>query len=193
MKMLFIGFLVLVSILLLLGGCQAIRGGYETAPYTILKKEAALEIREYPLLLLVETPSGNPGDKQDGSFMRLFGFITGKNAAKEKISMTTPVYMTTQGPQRSMAFVMPQKFTASRIPQPLDATLQVRQVEAGQFAVLRFSGRGTDSRERIALESLRNMMKGLELESSGEPIYGYFDPPWTPPFLRRNEVMLRLK
>lgn len=191
--MLFIGSLVLVLTLLFLGGCQAIRGGYETAPYTILEKEAAFEIREYPMLLLVETPSGNAGDKQDGSFMRLFGFITGKNAAKQKISMTTPVYLRTQGPQRSMAFVMPQKFTTSEIPKPLDASLQVREVEAGRFAVLRFSGKGTESREHFALESLRTMLKGRALEPSGEPVYGYFDPPWTPPFLRRNEVMLRLK
>jgi hypothetical protein len=93
-------------------GCQATRAGYESAPCQVVRTDGKLELRDYPTLTLVETPMARGGNEADGSFNRLFRFITGGNETKQKIAMTTPVY-------------------------------------------------------------------------------GYFDPPWTPSFLRRNEVMLR--
>ena len=81
----------------LLAGCQVTRAGYETAPYTVVRTDGAFELRDYPALLLVETPMANASGG-DGGFRRLFRFITGANADKQKIAMTTPVYLS--GPPR---------------------------------------------------------------------------------------------
>ena len=77
------------------------------------------------------------------------------------------------------------------MPKPKDERVRVRELEAGQFAVLRYSGGRNAEKEAQSLERLRAWMKAERLKESSPPVYGYFDPPWTPAFLRRNEVMLR--
>ena len=61
----------------------------------------------------------------------------------------------------------------------------------GRFAVLRFSGGRSTKREAETLARLQTWLAAQGLKASASPMYGYFDPPWTPSFLRRNEVMLR--
>jgi DNA gyrase inhibitor GyrI len=90
-----------------------------------------------------------------------------------------------------MAFVMPAKLKTADVPKPKDEQLRVRELEAGRFAVLRYSGRRNADNEAQSLERLRAWIKAEGLKELSPPIYGYFDPPWTPAFLRRNEVMVR--
>jgi hypothetical protein len=77
-------------------------------------------------------------------------------------------------------------------PGPKDPALRVTTIPAGRFAVFGFSGSRRAEAESNALAQLEALMKKSGLVSSGEPLFGYFDPPWTPSFLRRNEVMLRV-
>jgi len=114
---------LLAVILVAAGGCQVIRAGYETAPYRVLESDGAFQIREYPAMQWVETTMGSGNGDSDGSFGRLFGFITGRNQSQQKIAMTTPVYMAgspTADPasQRVMAFVMPKAMAATSVPVP---------------------------------------------------------------------------
>jgi DNA gyrase inhibitor GyrI len=148
-------------------------------------------VRDYPALTVVETPMASGGGGADGSFNRLFRFITGGNEAKQKIAMTTPVFMSGGGTNEAMAFVMPAKLKAGDVPKPADEQVRVRELEAGRFAVLRYSGGRNLDKEAQSLERLRTWMKMEGLKELSPPLYGYFDPPWTPSFLRRNEVMLR--
>jgi hypothetical protein len=171
-------------------GCKATRAGYESAPYKVVRRDGAFEVRDYPALTLVETPMATKGE--DGSFSRLFNFITGRNATKQKIAMTTPVFMTGSTTNATMAFVMPANMTAAQLPQPADASVTIREAKAGQFAVFRFSGGQNSKNAAAALSRLRTWMTEEKLSGGSEAIYGYFDPPWTPTFLRRNEVMLRV-
>jgi hypothetical protein len=67
----------------------------------------------------------------------------------------------------------------------------VRELKGGRFAVIRYSGGGDPASGRKPLGELRTWMKKQGLKEMSPPVYGYFDPPWTPPFLRRNEVMIR--
>lgn len=168
-------------------GCQATRGGYESAPYKVIRKEGLFEIREYPAIAIVETPMADSGD---GSFQRLFGFITGRNEAKQKIAMTTPVRI--EGPvnRRTMAFVLPAQMPNGAIPQPADSKVSVRELPPGQFAVLRFRGGRNAEAEARALAKLTARMNAAGLPITGGAVFGYFDPPWTPVWFRRNEVML---
>ena len=171
-------------------GCQATRGGYESAPYKVVRADGKFELRDYPSLAVVETPMAASGDSDDGSFMRLFRFITGANEAKQKIAMTTPVFMSGHDTNRTMAFVLPAKVNATTAPKPADGAVAVRELPGGRFAVLRFSGGRNAQREAETLARLQVWLAAQGLKTAASPVYGYFDPPWTPSFLRRNEVML---
>ena len=133
------------------------------------------------------------GDASSGSFNRLFRFITGGNEAKQKIAMTTPVFMSGSDSNATMAFVLPAKLEASGAPKPTDGAVKVRELEAGRFAVLRFSGGRNSKNESKTLSRLKTWMAEGGLSVLSPPVYAYFDPPWTPSFFRRNEVMLRIK
>jgi len=189
--------MIILFVMLLIGaglifvGCQTTRSGYESAPYKVVRTDGKFELRDYPSLSVVETPMAASGNSDDGSFMRLFRFITGANEAKQKIAMTTPVFMSGNDTNRTMAFVLPAKLNATTSPKPADGAVAVRELPGGRFAVLRFSGGRSTKREAETLARLQTWLAAQGLKASASPVYGYFDPPWTPSFLRRNEVMLR--
>lgn len=186
--------LLVLALLVLLGvlvvGCKMTRAGYESAPYQVVSTRGHFEVRDYPELRLVETKAG--GADADNSFNRLFRFITGKNEAKQKIAMTTPVFMENSATNSTMAFVLPAKLGRDEVPRPSDASVRVRNVSARRFAVWRFSGGRSPANEEAALKKLREELLKDALVTEGGSVFGYFDPPWTPGFLRRNEVMLRV-
>jgi hypothetical protein len=176
-----------LAILVVLAGCKSSRKGYESAPYQVVSRDGKFEIRGYPALTVVETPMA---DDSGSSFQRLFRYISGGNADGEKIPMTTPVFMAGGESQRSMSFVMPADRKSS--PVPNDVAVSVATIPAGRFAVFGFPGSRSAPSEAKALARLREWMEARKLATSAQPVFGYFDPPWTPPFLRRNEVMLRV-
>ncbi len=180
-----------MAALLLTAGCSTTRSGYNSAPYTLVQSAGGFELRDYPTLKVAQTSMQGSGD--DGGFGRLFRFISGRNEKSQKIAMTTPVFMSGGEAERTMAFVMPEDMKSSPIPQPLDAAVSVQEIPQGRFAVLRFSGGRSDENERAALDQLKAWLKTQGLSSSASPVFAYFDPPWTPTFWRRNEVMLRLE
>lgn len=183
-------FIAIGGVGLLVAGCQTTRAGYESAPYKVARSDGKFELRDYPALTVVETPMADPNGS-DGSFMRLFRFITGANEGKQKIAMTTPVFMSGSSTNLTMAFVLPAKLKTADAPKPADGALTVRELAAGRFAVLRFSGGRNAKNEADTLARLKAWMETEKLSVLSPPVYGYFDPPWTPAFLRRNEVMLR--
>ena len=183
-------FIAIVGVGLLVAGCQATRAGYESAPYKVARSDGKFELRDYPALTVVETPMADPNGS-DGSFMRLFRFITGANEGKQKIAMTTPVFMSGSSTNLTMAFVLPAKLKTADAPKPADGALTVRELPSGRFAVLRFSGGRNAKNESETLARLQSWLERERLTAVSGPVYGYFDPPWTPAFLRRNEVMLR--
>ena len=158
----------------------------ETPEYKVLTQDGKFEVREYPALTLVRTASG------DGDFMRLFRYISGGNAAEQKIAMTAPVLMRHEGDNTGMSFIVPKDVAAKAVPAPKDSAVIMDSLPAGQFAVYRYSGGRNEKNEQEALGELRSWVGKKGLEVTGEPVFGYYDPPWIPPFMRRNEVMLRL-
>ena len=188
MKILLILIGVVMLAVILNAGCAAVRGGYESAPYRVIRSDGKIELRDYPSLIVVEAPMRGAND----SFMQLFRYIGGQNATKAKISMTTPVFMAGDPTNATMSFVMPKNMSLDQTPKPAAANLQVRKIPSGTFAVLRFSGGRNAVNESESLTRLQAWLARQSLKTAGRPIYGYFDPPWTPSFLRRNEVMLRI-
>lgn len=159
----------------------------EIAAYTVSARDGDFELRDYPALALVRTESG------EGDFMRLFRYISGGNKAGQKIAMTAPVLVGHEGEKKGMSFVMPEKVAATgEVPAPEDPAVVKDSLPAGQFAVYRYSGGRSEANEQEALAKLRAWVGARRLEATGEPLFAYYDPPWIPPFLRRNEVMLRI-
>ncbi len=185
-------FLVILALAVVtVAGCKTSRSGYDSAPYQVVRTSGKFEVRDYPALTVVETPMRAAGGKDaDGGFGRLFRFITGANESNQKIAMTTPVFMSGGQTNQTMAFVMPANLSTKQVPKPKDQALSVRVLAPGRFAVLRFSGGRNPRHEADSLRRLEEWMTTEGLNSGSPPVYGYFDPPWTPAFLRRNEVML---
>jgi DNA gyrase inhibitor GyrI len=182
---------LLVTILLawLKAGGTTARAGYATAPYKVVRTDGKFELRDYPVLTVAETPMRGA----DNAFMRLFHFIGGKNATQQKIAMTTPVFIShAGGTNAAMAFVMPEKLGTNGVPQPTESGVVVKRVPAGRFAVLHFSGWRSEKNSAEALAQLTAWLAREKITTTGEPVFAYFDPPWTLPFWRRNEVMLRV-
>ncbi len=175
------------------------RAAYESAEYKVVESDGKFEVREYPDLMLAATVTKLDAQGRDGSFMRLFSYISGANESKQKIEMTTPVFMENGDADSSvqMGFVMP-KEVATKIPKPTSEQVDVRKRAGGKFAVVRFSGQLTSKLAKESEASLRAWMqtKGLVADDSAEArgveTAGY-DPPFTPGPLRRNEVLIRLK
>jgi hypothetical protein len=170
-------------------GIHRAAAGTPNAPFKVLRTEGDFEIREYPSLTIVETSMAADGG--NGSFMRLFHFIGGRNEGKTKIAMTAPVLIAGPETNRTMAFIMPVTLAANQVPHPADAALTVDHFVGGTFAVMRYSGGQNNARETEALAKLQAWMVAQKLTPIGGPAYGYFDPPWIPTFWRHNEVMLR--
>ncbi|MEZ5944151.1 MAG: heme-binding protein [Planctomycetaceae bacterium] len=168
---------------------------YESAPYAVVEKDGNIEIREYPDLVLASTKAKFDARGNDGSFMRLFRYISGNNESQQKIEMTTPVFMVGETPQAEgkMGFVMPQEVAGAGAPSPSADDVEIRKRVGGRFAVIRFSGVMDSSKVAAEEAKLREWMKtrGLNGEETAERA-GY-DAPYVPGPLRRNEVLIRLK
>lgn len=158
----------------------------ETPDYKVLSQDGKFEVREYPALTLVRTASG------EGDFMRLFRYISGGNEAEQKIAMTAPVLIKHQGENTGMSFIVPKNVAAGQVPAPKDAAVTMDNLPAGKFAVYRYSGGRNEENEQEALAKLRAWIGEKRIEVTGDPLFGYYDPPWIPTFLRRNEVILRV-
>lgn len=174
-------------------GCKSSRAGYESAAYEAVDSAGAFEVREYPALPLATTSMGQQDRKSsNGGFQRLFRYISGSNQADQKIAMTTPVFMDQNNGDTTVSFVLPDDVAAAGAPSPTGEAVELSSFNAGRYGVLRFSGGQSRQNEKQALADLETILAERELTSIGEPIFAYYDPPWTPGPLRRNEVLLRL-
>ena len=175
---------------------------YEETSYRILAANQNYEIREYDDRLAVQTSQENGQNK---AFRELFKYISGSNTSSTKIEMTIPVTqsikidMTTPVTQKFqdgkiiMRFFLPRKFQPETAPQPLNEDLSIVVVKGGKYAVMKYSGRSTvknfEKHSNLLLEALSvNKITTLD-----DPIKATFNGPLTPFFVRRNEVMIRIK
>lgn len=179
-----------------LGACAATRAGYWSPSYSVVDRTGGknrCEIRQYPELVLASTSAQADAEGRDGSFRRLFRFITGKNRDARKIPMTTPVFFRGRDGAESMSFVMPQNQTSPATPpEPADETVRIERRPAGFYAVLRMSGRRRTDRE-MAVARLQDALLGSLWKAEGTPEFASYDPPWIPSFLRKDEVFIPVK
>lgn len=186
------------------------------APYTSVRQDGDIEIRDYaPVILAQVTASGSQRDAVYEGFDALAGYIFGGNRSAEDIAMTAPVVQQPDGVEIAMTapviqqaeggtedsggtgawtigFVMPEQWTMQTLPAPEDPAVTLQEVPARRMAAIRFSGRADDEllAENTAL--LQDWLEREQLTALGPPTYAFYNPPWIPGFLRRNEVMVEI-
>lgn len=190
---------------LLLAGCSVLgKRTAEEAQYAVLKSDGVYEVREYePMILAETTMDGDYRSTSGKAFSKLAGFIFGDNKAdssidmttpvlqeqgSEEIAMTAPVFQKKTGEKWVTAFVMPGKYTMQTIPKPLDKDIFLREIPAETVAVIRYSGFHSEKNIRKYSEMLTDWIVQNGYLPASKPRAASFDPPWTLPFLRRNEV-----
>ena len=172
----------------------------EQATYEVLRSEGSIEIRRYPSMIVAEVVvEGGRATAISRGFRRIAGYIFGANAGARKIAMTAPV-MQQRGsiagqtsPSWVVRFVMPSEWTMEALPRPTDANLSLRSLPTETYAVITFPGfHFTWSLERQT-RALEQFMARERLDGDGPPVMAFFDPPWTLPTRRRNEIMIRTR
>lgn len=182
-----------------------IRSGTEEPKYTVLDRlgpGGQVQIRQYaPRLAASVTLKTGEIDARYQGFRRLAGYIFGKNTTNTSIAMTAPVAQSeniamtapvaqTAGPSGAwtISFYMPASFTLATLPKPLDPGIHLHEVPAATLAVLRFSGIPGSQAVATAEQKLLGILEGTVWVPAGPPVAWFYDPPWTLPWARRNEV-----
>ncbi|MGN6277952.1 MAG: SOUL family heme-binding protein [Sphingomonas sp.] len=170
----------------------------EQPDYTLVEADGAIEVRDYPDLLIAETVA--PGDRlsalNDG-FKRLADYIFAKrrgpgDAARpeEKIAMTAPVLSdrTTRGQWRTR-FVMPAGHPPNDLPTP-DGGVSIARLAARRMAAIRFAGSAGDDALADNERKLRVWLAQHGFSPDGPAEHAYYNSPFVPPPLRHNEVLV---
>jgi SOUL heme-binding protein len=165
----------------------------EEQPYDVVREYPGFELRRYPEHVVAETRvSGSFEGVGNKSFMRLAGYIGGRNTRSEKLAMTAPVLQEAE-PEAGryvVSFVMPAGLGLERTPDPTDPDVRIRRIPAQTAAALRFSGRWSRGRYEDHARRLLAAIRAVGLEADGPVRFARFDPPWTPWFMRHNEVVV---
>ena len=166
----------------------------ETPHYQEFKKQGKISWRHYPPLNIVKVKVQGPQQEalQKG-FVAVAAYIFGENATHTKIAMTKPVLQMGQAQNWQVAFILPQKYALSDLPLPVKANLELLTLMEGDYLVQRFSGRIRESRLQSQMLQLMTFAQVHDCQVQGEPIFAFYNPPWTLPFMRRNEVWLKLE
>ena len=191
------------------GSIVGIRSGTEEPPYTVERTIGEVEIRRYGPRIAAETAiAADEEAARNEGFRRLARYIFGGNTAKSKIAMTAPVAqrqnekiaMTAPvAAQRSAAgewvirFFMPSEHSIDTLPTPNDERVQLVSVPGETVAVLRFSGIASPEAIVEKTAELLAILRRNALQTDGDPVTWFYDPPWTLPFRRRNEIAVGLQ
>lgn len=181
----------------------------EEAPYSTVRKDKNIEIRDYESQILAETiVKGSVEEAGNKAFRKLFDYISGANNSKSKVSMTAPVSQEEAGEKIAMtapvaqqatneqfavSFMMPASYTMKTIPTPTDDSVKIREVPARRVAAVRYSGRWTEERYLQFKKELEDWIKKEGLTATGEAVWARYNPPFTLWFMRRNEVLIPIE
>jgi len=180
----------------------------EEPEFQVVRELEDIEVRQYAAYTVAQVIVAGPADEAGNqAFPILAGYIFGKNKGERKFAMTAPVTqaavpikleMTAPVTQTALAsgflvqFVLPKGVTVASAPEPLDARVQLREVPPSLVAVIRYSGFWSKSNYNEHLAKLQAALRAADLAWTGEPVYSRYNAPFTPWFMRRNEIWLHL-
>lgn len=162
--------------------------------YVVAQTDGAIELRDYPELVVAEiTTTGTRGEAVRAGFSPLAGYIFAKEREGEKIAMTAPVTQrAADGQDWTVQFIMPEGYTLENLPRPAGSKVRLETEAPIRRAAIRFSGWWSDESFAEQEARLRDWLAARDLTPQGEPIFAYYNDPFTPGFLRRNEVIFNL-
>ena len=160
---------------------------YETHSFQILFNEDNFEIRKYDPVMKARALS----DSGNNNFMKLFRYISGNNENKEKISMTTPVYMKEQNNSSIMEFVLPAKFNESNVSKPLSDEVELYMDSGGTYASISYGGYSSSFKRNKYKSLLDQIILKMNLDKIGDFIYLSYDSPYKF-YNRKNEVIVKV-
>ena len=165
------------------------RAGFKT-----LEREGAFSVRDYPRLLVAETVSlGMRESALTRGFLALADYLCGKDRGGARLPMTVPVLADGDEDGRGWRtrVVLPQSYTPETLPAPGDE-IAIRSLPARRLAAVRFAGEATDDVLDAQEDALRDWMRAHHLRAAGPVEHAFYNPPFTPGMLRRNEVLIPL-
>ncbi|MBK5939270.1 SOUL family heme-binding protein [Halochromatium roseum] len=208
--MILLGSALLIGIIAMLVFVYVIQN-VEKPEYQAIVQDGDFELRDYPPLVVAEVNgSGSRQQSLSSGFGPLARYIFAKERGGERIAMTAPVQQrklaadekiamtapVTQTPANdgnwTIQFIMPSEYGLDDLPPPSNEQVRLEHIPARRVAALRFSGRTTDQAIAEQQARLETWMAERGLEPRGEPIYAYYNDPFTPGPLRRNEVMFEV-
>ena len=185
----------------------------EKPEYSVLYEDGKFEYRLYQPYIVAETEMVGMDDSSEASnegFRRLFDYISGANSAESKVAMTAPVQQSRIDSSEKIAmtapvqqfetetgwrvgFMLPGKYSMVNAPVPSDDRVYLRLIPARTMAVVRYSGRWTERNLQKQQARLLQRVEadGLTIQSSLES--AFYNPPFMPPFMRRNEIMVEVQ
>ena len=188
----------------------------EEPKFTVSQKEGDFEVRSYPALVAAQVSvSGTRDEASSAGFKLLAGYIFGGNTRKQSIAMTAPVVqapakapdgsekiamtapviqsgVTGQPGTWTVRFIMPSSYTMDTLPTPNDDKVQLMPLPPARFAAVTFSGLAREDDVALRTAELNTFMTTRSLRAAGPPALARYNPPWTPWFMRRNEVLIPL-
>ncbi|WP_225308675.1 SOUL family heme-binding protein [Hypericibacter terrae] len=175
--------------------------------YTVVASDKNIEVRDYPPMIVAEVEVAGERRKaiREG-FRTIADYIFGNNLsaqkvamtapvtqqASEKIAMTAPVTQQGDGEAWRVRFVMPANYTMETLPKPRNPAVELKKIEGKRFAVIRFSGMAGEPSLERHMDELKTYLGARKITSLAAPTYAFYNPPWTLPFLRRNEIMIEI-
>jgi effector-binding domain-containing protein len=178
----------------------------EEAVYNEVIKEGKFEIRDYAPQILAETlVEGDLEQAGNEAFNMLFRYISGDNRSRRKVEMTAPVSQEPKGEKIKMtapvgqervqekwavSFMMPASYTLETLPEPVDRRINLRQVPARRMAAVRYSGFWSEKNYLRYKMELESWIRDRGITIIGAPVWARYNPPFTPWFLRRNEILI---
>jgi hypothetical protein len=199
---------VAVLAVAVLAGASAVAAATEEPRFAIVVKDGSFEVRAYEPQIIAEVAvEGDRDAAINAGFRILAAYIFGANIpgasiamtapvtqqAGESIAMTAPVTQAPAGKGWLVRFTMPASYRMETLPKPKDAHIRLIAVPARRMAVVRFSGLATQTVLDERAAELAGEIARRKLRPVGRPLFAFYDPPWTLPFLRRNEVMQEIR
>jgi hypothetical protein len=188
----------------------------EEPKFSIIEKSEPFELRAYAPQLVAEVKVEGDLDAASSQGFRLIAaFIFGQNQVSEKIAMTVPVGIeTSQSTKIAMtvpvgieaskdsvkgvnqwvfSFVMPSEYTMATLPKPINPLVTIRELPAQKRAAITFSGFYNDAKVLEKTKALEEWIKSKQWQAIGSPQFARYNPPWSIPFMRRNEILITVR
>lgn len=192
-----------------------VRSGTEEPAWREIARIGELQVRTYDARIAAQTVvAGDSEAARNAGFRKLAAYIFGSNSARTSIAMTAPVAQSAgdagAGPSQTVAmtapvaqtasgsgwtiqFFMPAQWALDALPIPRDPAVRLVPLPAETFAVLQFTGVGSVRAVDAHKAELIAGLAGSDWSAAGEPVAWFYDPPWSVPALRRNEVAVRVE